>query len=176
MDNKIIEIFRHRRSVRRYDDTPVSEEALRIILEAGLTAPTGNNRREVEAIVTTDRDKLEVLSRCRKSGTQMLESAGAAIIVIADKSKSDVWIEDASIAMAYMHLAADALGLGSCWVQVWKRESPDGTPVEDKIRGLLGIPEHMRVVAMLSLGNISDHPSHHDSGYMDFSKVHWEKF
>ena len=40
----------------------------------------------------------------------MLEGADAAIVVIADPDKTDVWVEDASIAMANMHLAADALG------------------------------------------------------------------
>ena len=47
----------------------------------------------------------------------MLAGADSAVVVIADPEKTDVWTEDCSIAMAYMHLAADSLGLGSCWIQ-----------------------------------------------------------
>ena len=98
-----------------------------------------------------DKETLAHLSRCRTAGAGMLAKADCAIVVVADEAKCDVWIEDCSIAMANMHLMADALGLGSCWVQGRLRTAPDGRDTEDYIRSLLHYPEGYRLEAMLSL-------------------------
>ena len=105
-----------------------------MILEAGLRSPTGNNFGETEFILIEDKETLLYLSRLRKVATRMLNSAGAAIVVIADKEKSNLWIEDASVAMGYMHLTASALGLGSCWVQMRTRTDVDDNDLEEVLR------------------------------------------
>jgi len=177
MDTKqLTEMFRHRRSVRQYDKSPVAEEKLNAILEAGMTAPTGDNTHEVECIVVQERATLDSLSHIRKVGTRMLETAGAAIIVVANPDKTDLWMEDASISMAYMHLAADALGLGSCWIQMWNRDAADGQDLEPVMRERFGIPSYMRILAILSLGNTNSHPAPHDADYMNWNKVHKERY
>lgn len=175
MENSI-DIFRHRRSVRKYDGTPISDEIIRQILETGITAPSGDNFKTTRFILIKNKETLQKLSHIRKSGTRMLENAGAAILVLGDSEKSDLWIEDASIAMAYMHLAADALGLGSCWIQMWKRDTADGNDLEPKLRELFGFPMNLKPLAILSLGNISEHPAGHKESEIDWNRIKEEKY
>ena len=82
---------------------------------------------------------LQVLSECRIGSAKMLQHADCAIVVFADAEKSDVWVEDCSIAMANMHLMADALGLGSCWIHRAKEtfELPEGKALLNKL-GITG--------------------------------------
>ena len=106
----------------------------------------------------------------------MLETAGAAILVLGDSEKSDLWVEDTSIAMAYMHLAADALGLGSCWIQMRARDAADGEDMEPVLRRKFEFPEKMKPLAILSIGHIENHPAGHTETEIDWSRVHKEKF
>ena len=82
------------------------------IVEAGLLAPSGRNIKPEELIVVTDSKLLTQLSQCRKAGSQMLEGAGACIIVLGDEDKTDVWVEDCSNVILTMHYMASSLGLG----------------------------------------------------------------
>lgn len=174
--NEVIEALRHRRSVRDYDGTPIDEGTLRLVLEAGLRAPTSRNLQSTELVVVRDPETLRWLSGIRPSGTRMLERAGAAILAVGDTQKSDVWLEDASIALAYIHLAADSLGLGSCWVQMWNREAADGGNLELELRERFAIPERFRPVAFLALGNGGTHPEGHKPDEERLDKLHWESF
>lgn len=174
--NEVINALRHRRSVRKYDGTPVDGDLLKLVLEAGINAPKGDNFKTVEFILIEKRDTLLELAHIRKVGTKMLENAGAAIIVLGNEEKSDLWMEDASIAMAYMHLAADSLGLGSCWIQMWNRDDVNGADLEPVLRERFGIPAYLHPMAILSLGNISEHPKGHDVESVDWSRVHHEKY
>ena len=67
------------------------------------------------------------LAGCRDAGGDALKTATLAVVVTADPAVSDVWEEDASIAATQIFLEAEALGLGSCWVQVRKRPCGEGT-------------------------------------------------
>ena len=106
----------------------------------------------------------------------MIEHADCAIVVVGDTEKSDVWTEDCSAAMANMHLMADCLGIGSCWVQGRLREAADGRTTEAFIRDLLGIPDKYGVAAMLSLGMAKEHPAAYSLDELPMEKVHREKF
>ena len=172
----IAEIFRHRRSVRTYDGTPIQDAQLKQILEVGLLAPTGRNLKPVEFIVIQERDTLRDLAFLRKSGSRMLEQSGAAILVLADTEKTDTWVEDAAIAMAYMHLAADALGLGSCWVQMRGRYDVHDNDLDTVLRQRFGFPKKMQPLAILALGNTNSHPSAHAESDLSWEKIHKEKY
>ena len=76
-----------------------------------------------------------------------------AIVVIADTEKTDVWIEDASIATIVIQLAAEDMGLGTCWVQIRRRSDADGNPAEDNVRGILGIPQRYAVLSIVAVGH-----------------------
>lgn len=126
-----INLMRQRRSVRKYTDEEIPEERITEILQAGLLAPSSRAIFPYEFIVVRDEDMLLQLSRAKTAGSGMLKHANAAIVVIGDTSRSDAWIEDCSLAMIYMQLAASELGIGNCWVQCRGRVSQQkkGEPI-----------------------------------------------
>jgi nitroreductase len=71
---------------------------------------------------------------------------------MADPEHSDVWIEDASIAATFMILTAQDLGLGSCWIQIRKRNHSVNISSEEFIKDLLGIPANLRILCLLAIG------------------------
>ena len=74
------------------------------------------------------------------------------IVVCADSTKSDVWIEDCSIAAILVQVTAHDLGLGSCWIQIRNRNHTEMMSAEQYIQGLLGLPQHIKVECMVSIG------------------------
>ena len=171
-----LDLLKHRRSIRQYKEEAVSKEALEAIVEAGLLSPSGRNIRPWELIVVQKKETLEKMSECRVGSAKMLAGASAAIVVIADPEKTDVWTEDCSIVMSNMHNMAHDLGLGSCWIQGRLRETPDGQSTEDYLRDILGYPEKMHLEAILSLGIPAVHPEGHSLDEIPENKVHYEKY
>ncbi len=147
-----IELIEKRHSVRTYAESNVPDEVLEKLISAAKLAPTSRNKKPVEYIAVKDKAVLEKLSVSKAGGSQMLKDAGAAIVVIGDAEKSDVWVEDCSIAMTYLHLAAVNYGLGSCWIQIRNRQNAEGKDSGEYIKELLGIKKPFEVLAILSLG------------------------
>jgi len=116
------------------------------------------------------------LSECRSQSSRMLADAPLGIIVIADNTKSDVWLEDASIASIIMQLQAHELGLGSCWIQVYGRDKDDHTTSEVYIRDLFHIPECYNVLCILSIGYPNEERKPYDTDKLAFHKIHSEMF
>ena len=172
----LLSIFQHRHSIRKYTGTPIDDAALTQIIQAGLLSASSRSIRPWEFIVVKDKDMLCRLSECRSGAARMLAGADAAIVVIANAEASDVWIEDCSIAMANMHLMADSLGVGSCWIQGRLRETSDGQSTEEYLRDILGYPEKMHLEAVLSLGIPAVHPEGHSLDEIPENKVHYEKY
>ena len=173
---ELLEVMRNRRSVRNYTGEEIPKDKLEQVLTAGLLSASGRNRQPWEFIVVQKKDTLMKLSKSRAQGASMLEHAGCAIVVVADPKKTDVWTEDCSIAMSNMHLMADSLGLGSCWIQGRLREAADGRTTESYIKELLEIPDSYCLEAMLSLGILVEHPEAHVIEELPTEKVHMEKF
>lgn len=172
----LLNVMLNRRSVRNYTGEKISKEQLEKILQAGLTSPTGKNLKPWEFVVVEDRETLDKLVSCRKGGVKMLETAGCAILVFGNTDTTDVWAEDCSIAMSNMHLMADSLGLGSCWVQGRLREADNGQTTGAYCRELLSVPENFELLAILSVGVIETHPEAHSPEDVASAKVHYEKF
>ena len=137
---ELLEIMRHRRSIRNFTGEAVTEEQLNQVLEAGLLAASGKARYPWEFIVVRNKETLQKMVECRVGGSASLNEADVAIVVVADPEKTDVWTEDCSIALANMLLMAENLGLGCCWVQGRLRDAKDGRSAEDFLRDLLGYP------------------------------------
>lgn len=172
----VLAAMRSRRSVRHYTDEHIPDEKIERVLEAGLVSESGRGLRPWELIVVRDRAKLDALAQCRAAGSQMLSGADAAVVVVADPSVADTWIEDCSIVMANMHLAADALGLGSCWIQGRMREASDGRTTRDYVADLLNIPDGYELEAILSLGMPESHREPNEVTDELRAKVHREAF
>jgi nitroreductase len=143
-----LEALLTRRSIRRYEDRPVPQETVTEILKAGMAAPTAANE-PWDFIVVNDRAALSEVGRFHPHA-QMLKSAQLGIVVCADPHRGTLegrWVLDCAACAENMLVAANALGLGACWVGVY--------PVEERIKGvrsLFGVPEHVIPVCIVSLG------------------------
>jgi len=80
------------------------------------------------------------------------KTAPLAVVVCADETKNDVWVEDCSIASILLQLTAQTLGLGSCWIQIRKRMYSDELSSEKYIQNVLNIPENYRVLSIITMG------------------------
>lgn len=172
----LLEIMQNRRSVRNYTGEKIPKEKLDKILQAGLLAASGRNRKPWEFVVVQQKEMLEKLSHCRVGAAKMLENAGCAILVFANSEKTDVWIEDCSIAMSNMHLMADSLGFGSCWIQGRLREAENGESTEAYCRTLLHMPQEYVLEAILSVGVLEEHPKAHSLEELEEGKIHYETY
>ncbi|BEU86928.1 nitroreductase family protein [Selenomonas sp. TAMA-11512] len=163
---ELLETIKKRRSIRIFTEESVSKDDLKTIVEAGLRAPTGHGYYAYRILVVTDREKLDAVAACRNSA-KMLLKAPVGIVVLGNTEKSDTWIEDTSLVLGNMQLAATDLDLGSCWVQINLREAADGTPSVDIVRKALDIPAGFTPEAVLVLGHPAQDIAPHDD-------LHWE--
>lgn len=171
-----LDVLKKRRSIRKYTGEVIPDQLLKQVLTAGLLSPSSRNIRPWELILVQDRDTLHRMSECRVGAAKMLEEASAAVVVLADSEKSDVWTEDCSIVMSNMHLMADSLGLGSCWIQGRLREAPNGQSAEEYLRDVLGYPENYSLEAVLSLGIPAVQQKAHELSDIPANKIHYEKY
>ena len=164
----------NRRSIRRFTDAAIPAEDVSLIIQAGLMAPTSKNSRSWQFVAVEDRDMLERLSHCKP--VYALASCKLAIVVCADSTKSDAWIEDASVAATFLQLQAQDLGLGSCWVQVRGRFAADNQPSEEYIQEALSIPETITPVCVIALGYPDEQRRPYDTEKLKWDQVHVDKF
>lgn len=152
-----LEVIEKRHSVRKFTDEPVDRSLLDAIIGIAQTAPSSKNCHSSAFMVVEDKDTLMALSEMRERGSAFLKGAPAAIVVMGDRSKTDIWVENASISATFIQLAATAMDLGSCWVHVRGRmrskdDASKGT-AEDYLRSLLGIKEEYGVLCVIALGH-----------------------
>lgn len=172
---EFFEVLKKRRSIRRFQDKPVPRELVEKLLEAAFLSPSSHNKRPWHFIVVDDKEKLEALSRA-KLGASGLKTAPLAIVVAADESRSDVWIEDASIAAEHIHLASYALGLASFWVQIRNRMHDETKTAEEYVRELLNIPENYRVLCIIGVGYPGEKKGSHGDEVFEWEKVSHNEF
>ena len=150
---KFSELIKTRRSMRQFTDELLSGDDVKLLLRAGLMAPSSKGLHSYEFVVVEDKQMLAALSGCKQVGSDFLAGAPLAIVVLADPSKSDVWIEDASVAATHILLQAEDLGLGACWIQLRERYSADERSSEQIVKSLLNIPDGMRAVCIVAVGH-----------------------
>jgi len=171
-----LSLVQKRRSIRRYLDKPVEPEKIDRLIEAALRAPSSRGFNPWEFVVVTDGVQLEKLSKAKPHGASFLKDASLGIVVCADPEKCDVWIEDASIASIYIHLAAESMELGSCWIQIRKRMHDQTKTAEQYIRELLNIPENFNVESMIAIGYPAEIKSPHSKEDLQYEKVHYNVY
>ena len=114
-------------------------------------------------MIVEDRDTLDALSQMRDYGSALLTGAQAAIVVMGDESKTDLWVDNCAISATFIQLAVTAMDLVSCWVHIngrpCKRLEPDGAKAEDYVRNLLGIKEGMRPYCAIAVGYPVEEPA-----------------
>lgn len=162
-----------RRSIRDYTPHPVSEENIKLILAAALSAPSAFNERSSEFIVVNDRKLFEEISRLNPNSLQ-LKKATVAILVCGNQEKEKFkgkgyWQLDGAAAAENILLAAHSLGLGAVWTAIYPY--PERIPAVQKI---MNLPEHIVPLAIIPIG----HPA--EKKFMenryDPSRVHYNRW
>lgn len=143
-----LELARSRYSVRKFDDRPIEQEKLDLILEAGNVAPTGKNSQPQRIYVIRSREniaKLNELSRC---------IFGAKTVLLFTYNTNEDWknpfdsgvrsgVQDVSIVATHIMLEAWELGIGTCWVNYFSNS---------KLEQELGLPREERAVLLMPIG------------------------
>ena len=154
----IFQVFRDRRSIRKYKDLPVEREMIEQILDAARLAPSWKDMQCWRFLVLTDAEKrAKVLEAFPDDnpGKKAIAMAPVLIVVCADPRESGVengieyYIADTAIAFEHLCLAAHALGLGTCWM---------GWYDEAQVKSSLGIPDPIRIVGITPLGYPDQEP------------------
>lgn len=170
------DLLLRRHSIRRYTTSEVDAEQVKCVIEAALLAPSSKSVRPWEFVVVERREDLERLAACKANGTRPIATCPLAVVVCADPERSDMCIEDMSIAAAYMQLQATALGLGACWIQVRNRFTADGEDAQDIVREILDIPHNMIVECIVTLGHPDEERRPVDPAKLLWEKVHAERW
>ena len=151
-------IFSRHSYRRRYLPDPVPREHLRLILEAGLAAPSGCNKQTTSLIAVDDPAVLASLHAV--IDPPVGETAPAAICVltrriIAYRDKCYA-TQDYSAAIENMLLAALALGYQSCW---YEGHVTDTDRIGRKMADILGVPKDYELVCFLPIGVAAEEPA-----------------
>ncbi|MBI4978104.1 MAG: nitroreductase family protein [Spirochaetes bacterium] len=168
---ELIELISKRYSTRAYLNTPVEDEKLMKVLEAGRLAPSACNIQPWHIIVLQEPSSIEKMRQvCRAA---WILQAPVIIAVCIDNDKA--WkradgvsyaFVDAAIVMDHMILQAAELGLGTCWIGAFNAA---------EAASVFNLPGHIKPVAMTPLGYPDDTPREKVRKSIN-EIVHWEKF
>lgn len=172
----MIDLVRSRRSIRSFTPQPVDSRSLELLVETLLRSPSSRNINPWQFIVVDDAALLQKLSSAKQHGSAFLKGAPLGIVVCADSTRSDVWVEDCAIASILVQMAAQSLGLGSCWIQIRKRAHDGGTSAEDYVRQLLGLPQQIRVASIIAVGHPAEQRDPLPAEALQRDKLHRNHF
>jgi len=148
----MLELLKKRKSTRTYLNKEIEKNIVKKLLEAAMLSPSSRDRKPWAFIVIDDRKIIEQLALSKEHGSEFLRTAPLIIAVIADTTLTDVWVEDCSIASIIIQLEAEALGLGSCWVQIRNRETKNKEKSEGFVKKILNIPDQFGVESLIGIG------------------------
>ena len=167
----VYEAIRQRHSVRAYQAMPVEDDKLHRVLEAGRLAPSGSNTQPWRFVVVRDAERRKAL--CKAAKDQVFVAAAPVVIGVVGMDPAKVMSceipgdpVNCAIAIDHMTLAAVAEGLGTCWI---------GAFDQDEARKVLGVPDNLHVIELLTLGypGVDPHPKVRKA----FDEVvDWEQF
>ena len=160
---ELLKVIYERRSVRSYQKKPIPDDVLKAILEAGRLAPSAHNRQPWHFIVVRNPEMKRKL--IFTSWNRFIEEASVLIVGCGDP-RSRWMTVDVAIALQNMVIAAEALGLASCWI---------GAFDEAKVKEILKIPENLRVVAMITIGYPAEKPETPPKKKLE-EIVHYDRF
>ena len=170
------DLIRNRRSIRQFKPVPVEKEKQALLVEAALRSPSSRGLNPWQFIVVDDPSLLASLSKSKAHGSSFLKNAPLGIVVCADPAVCDVWVEDASIASIFIHLAAASLGLGSCWIQIRQRPHNTAMSADAYIKEMLHIPDNLMIESIIAIGYSDEIKQGHGSQTLDSDKVFFNRF
>ena len=137
-----------RRSVRKYTAEPVSEDAIKTILECAMLAPSAKDRRPWHFVVVDDRAVLDRICETQPFASS-LRTAPVCICVCGIESDiPGYYQQDCAAATMNILTAAKELGLGTCWMVVAPRNERMAA-----VRAALGVPEDIQPFCLIALGH-----------------------
>ena len=154
----LLDLIKHRKSVRDFLDRPVEREKIMMCLEAARLAPSESNSQPWRFIVVDDKQLKDKLCDAAFSGIYRINSfcktAPVIVVVISEKSKflariggmfrgTKYYLIDIGIAGEHFVLEAEDLGLGTCWI---------GWFNERAAKSILNIPQHKKIDILIALG------------------------
>ncbi len=164
--NEILRVIKNRRSIRQFKTEQIKKEDLETILEMAVYAPSAGNRQPWHFTVIQRKELIDELSEAAK---EMLKKDGQSpysrmaenesfhiyyhaptVIIVSGSLQGGFAQADCAAATQNILLAAEALGLGSCWVNL-VMPAFKGEPGEELIKKL-GIPEGYRPLYSIALG------------------------
>ncbi len=144
----VLDAIRLKRSVRQFALTPLPDEAVRTILNAGRRAQSSKNTQPWQFVAVTDKDILTQLSKTGDFAGHLAGAAlGVALVAPDDAERHDWLMFDLGQAASYMQLAATELGIGSAIATIYH---------PDQAQAILGVPDGYRCDVALSFGYPAD--------------------
>lgn len=140
---KVSEAIRTKRAVRKFKDTPLPEDVIRKILNAGRRSQSSKNEQGWNFIAIQDKEILKALSQCGQWAGHLAGAAMAVAILTPEPTAKFQTMFDAGQASAFMQLAAWELGVGSVPASIYEAE---------KAREILGFPAEWHLRICLSFG------------------------
>ncbi|KXA92094.1 hypothetical protein AKJ66_04710 [candidate division MSBL1 archaeon SCGC-AAA259E22] len=168
MENSVIKVIKERRSIKEFESTPIDEEKINKILEAGRWAPSWINNQPWKFIVVKNPEIKERLSKLVPTVYNKSVSEAPVCIVVCVNPDLDPYHfkEDGAAVTQNMALAAKSLGLGSSWIGIIESEERDTE--EPTIKELLDISDPWRVLSVVPIGVPKSEPK---SERKDLSKL-----
>lgn len=163
MSNPVIDCLLNHRSIRKFIQKPIEPEKMELILKAGTRAATAGNLQLYSFIVLEDDDKKKELDKAWDARAIRLSSSPVVIIALVDQYRVKRWLElhsereiinnrpnnfflaiwDTLIALQNMIVAAESMGIGTCYV---------GSILEMDVQKILGVPEYVFPAGMVCMG------------------------
>jgi len=148
-----MDVILTRRSVRKYTDKELSDERIKELIDAAVSAPSAGNQQLWRFIIIDDLEKISKIQSFHPNA-KFLHEAKKVILICGDLSLEkfkNYWVLDCSAATQNMLLAARALGLGSCWLGVYPREDRI-----ENLKKLFDLPESVIPFSLVALGYTSE--------------------
>ncbi|MCJ7594851.1 MAG: nitroreductase family protein [Desulfobacterales bacterium] len=170
------ELAKKRRSIKNFTAQQVEREKIDAVLETALRSPSGRGTRPWHFVVVKDKALLEKLSVAKPAGAAFLKDAALGIVICGDPSKSNLWIEDCSIAAVTMQYAAHSLGLGSRWAHIRGNKYNDSKSSTEFIAELLNLPNNLEVECMVAIGYPGEEMVPYRKDQLAFDKVSYDRY
>lgn len=152
MNQELLTLLKTRRSVRKYLPTPIEEEKLDAVLEAGTYAPTARGAQSPVIVAVKDPQVRRAVSELnvKARGGSGDPYYGAPYILLVFSQPNHTCAEDGACVLTTMMQAAHAVGLSSCWIHGEHEmfELPEGKALLKQ----WGLPEELLGVGSLALG------------------------